>query len=414
MGGDSTTCCPICVRVGSYGQNKTSLASWCSLKMDSIRLKQYVFLHMQRAPWLDWIRFTAAFMVMACHARGSNWVEWNLLLKADQTWSAKTFFSLTRAGMEWVVVFFVLSGFLVGGGVIRKTAERRFNLPQFAVDRASRIWVPLLPALLFSTVVAAICGITTTLGGLAGNLFGLQGVLVDNYGHNEPLWSLSYEIWFYVIAGALAVAITRKSWARLCAVASLIISVAVFTKLSPWLLLCWSIGALAIFTGPRWQPNFAALAGLSLALAGAAISQLQSGTNVAALKGLSGLLPSRDLALLIESIGVAILIGAMVRLPPTAPLMISVECAGPKLAAFSYTLYLTHYPVLSLWEHFAPSKYAELNTGSLLAFGMKIASCIALALAAYHLFESRTDMVRERFRKLSHRTSEGPVGSPRS
>lgn len=382
--------------------------------MDSIRLKQYIFLHMPRAPWLDWIRFTAAFMVMACHARGSNWVEWSLLSKAAQTWSAKTFFFLTRAGMEWVVVFFVLSGFLVGGGVIRKTVERRFNLPHFAVDRASRIWVPLLPALLFSTVVAAICGITTTFGGLTGNLFGLQGVLVDNYGHNEPLWSLSYEIWFYVIAGALAVAITGKKWARLCAVGSLVISVAVFTKLSPWLLLCWSIGALASFTGPRWQPKFAALAGLSLALAGAAISQLQSGTNVVALKGLSGLLPSRDLALILESLGVGILLGAIVRLPPAAPLMTSIEGAGPKLAGFSYTLYLTHYPLLSLWEHFSPVKHTELNAGSLLAFGMKITSCIALALAAYRLFESRTDMVREKLRKLTHRTSANPAGRPRS
>lgn len=26
--------------------------------------------------WLDWLRFVAAFMVVAIHARGNTWVEW--------------------------------------------------------------------------------------------------------------------------------------------------------------------------------------------------------------------------------------------------------------------------------------------------------------------------------------------------
>lgn len=339
-------------------------------------------------------------MVLICHLRGSNWVEWRQLQDTDQTWSAKAFFAITRPGLEWVVVFFVLSGYLVGGSIIRKIAEHRFDLPQFALDRASRIWVPLLPALIFSFVVAAACGIDAPLGDLAGNMLGLQGVIVPIYAHNEPLWSLSYEIWFYVIAGAFAIAVSGKPWARLGAAATLAVSLVIFTKLSPWLLACWAIGAYSAFAESKSAPMIGALSGLSLALVGAGLSQLQSGSMIMGLHDISSLLPSRNIALVFESIGVALVVGSMVRIRPSGRIVASIEGGGPRLVAFSYTLYLTHYPTLSLWEHFGPAKYTSLVAESFFLFGLKLGSCLALALGFYYLFESRTHAVRQWIRQL--------------
>ena len=68
--------------------------------------------------WLDWLRFTAALMVVAIHSRGGTWVEWGRLTEASQTKLVAIFFAITRTGSESVLVFFVLSGFLVGGKVI--------------------------------------------------------------------------------------------------------------------------------------------------------------------------------------------------------------------------------------------------------------------------------------------------------
>ena len=98
--------------------------------------------------WLDWVRFAAAFMVVATHARGSTWVEWGRLPSANQTNPAAVFFALTRAGTEWVTVFFVLSGFLVGGKVLEQVRDGTFSSRDYAFDRISRIWIPLIPALI--------------------------------------------------------------------------------------------------------------------------------------------------------------------------------------------------------------------------------------------------------------------------
>ena len=93
--------------------------------------------------WLDWLRFTAALMVVMVHARGANWVEWGRLEETSRTKLVAVFFALTRTGSEWVTVFFVLSGFLVGGKVLERVAKGTFDLRVYAIDRFSRIWVPL-------------------------------------------------------------------------------------------------------------------------------------------------------------------------------------------------------------------------------------------------------------------------------
>jgi peptidoglycan/LPS O-acetylase OafA/YrhL len=56
------------------------------------------------------------------------------------------FFAATRLGGEAVLLFFVLSGFLVGGRIIRRAKSRTFSLKDYSVDRCSRILLPLIPA----------------------------------------------------------------------------------------------------------------------------------------------------------------------------------------------------------------------------------------------------------------------------
>jgi peptidoglycan/LPS O-acetylase OafA/YrhL len=115
--------------------------------------------------WLDWLRFTAALMVVACHARGGNWVEWGRLDDACQTNFNYVFFAATRAGFEWVIVFFVLSGFLVGGKVLERVGNSTFDVLAYAVDRTSRIWMPLIPALLLTAGIGGYLGHPISVGG---------------------------------------------------------------------------------------------------------------------------------------------------------------------------------------------------------------------------------------------------------
>ena len=66
-----------------------------------------------------------------------------------------------------------------------------------------------------------------------GNLFSLQGICT--YSIIEPLWSLSYEVWFYILMGIISLFFVRQKMVfyKIFAIPLLLICFLVFTKLSP-------------------------------------------------------------------------------------------------------------------------------------------------------------------------------------
>jgi peptidoglycan/LPS O-acetylase OafA/YrhL len=78
------------------------------------------------------------------------------------------------------------------------------------------------------------------------------------------------------------------------------------------------------------------------------------------------------------------------------------------LAAFSYSLYLTHYPVLAMFEGVF-SKADALNVHSVSIFGLKIAICLAAAWLFYFCFERHTAGAR---RYLNRKLVYGETVSP--
>jgi len=99
--------------------------------------------------WLDLIRFLAAFAVMACHFRGAFFVEYTLLPVSQQNPVVFVFYAITRLGFEAVLIFFVLSGLLVGGRTIQRLSSGNFKIRAYVIDRAVRIMLPLISSLLF-------------------------------------------------------------------------------------------------------------------------------------------------------------------------------------------------------------------------------------------------------------------------
>ena len=76
---------------------------------------------------LDLARGLAAVMVMLVHVRPHSFVELGALPPSQQSWPVAIFFAATRLGVEAVLVFFVLSGFLVGGRIIRRAKRGTFS-----------------------------------------------------------------------------------------------------------------------------------------------------------------------------------------------------------------------------------------------------------------------------------------------
>ena len=142
------------------------------------------------------------------------------------------FYSLTGYGHEAVIVFFVLSGYLVGGKVVEQVIDARFDLLKYVIARVSRLYIVYVPAILLTSLIAFLVGSMDLdswyinsasighLGMLASsdvsistlikNLLMLQDLFASVYGQNIPLWSLSYEFWFYVIFPSSAVDVDRK------------------------------------------------------------------------------------------------------------------------------------------------------------------------------------------------------------
>lgn len=92
--------------------------------------------------WLDALRFIAAFMVLLSHARNTFFSAFGDLPADQQNIFSMAFTMFCRMGHEAVVIFFVLSGFLVGGRGVERMHNGTMNVGSYAIDRFSRIYPP--------------------------------------------------------------------------------------------------------------------------------------------------------------------------------------------------------------------------------------------------------------------------------
>ncbi|MFV0281284.1 MAG: acyltransferase family protein [Rhodoblastus sp.] len=122
-----------------------------------------------------------------------------------------------------VVVFFVVSGFLIGGGVLAQAADGKRFLSRYLVDRTVRIYVVLVPALVLTAALDVLgrryfaeTGIydlpiyaeRSGFGVFAANLAGLQDIYAPYFGTDSALWTLSHEYWYYVAFGLCGVSLS--------------------------------------------------------------------------------------------------------------------------------------------------------------------------------------------------------------
>lgn len=113
---------------------------------------------------------------------------------------------LFRFGEEAVILFFLLSGFVINFS-FANTRDKTFRTYFF--KRATRIYIPLLIVMMLGYVMECYDAgevVNAHPVDLLLNLLMLQdisslkpNVVVDPYMHNSPLWSLSYEWWFYMV-----------------------------------------------------------------------------------------------------------------------------------------------------------------------------------------------------------------------
>lgn len=367
---------------------------------------------------LDALRGTAAIGVLASHWRDVFFVNYQQVSHAGP-WKQAAYLA-TGLGHPWVVVFFVLSGYLVGGTVLRKIQAGRWSWSEYTFDRLTRLYAVLIPALFLGGLIDRLglhlFGATGIYGGetgahvfpphvaahltssvLLGNLFFLQAIRFPTFGSNGPLWSLSYEFSYYLACPLVLLTFCRsRSLLQRAKYACLGAMWICFGGRDVFVLgLIWWMGAclhLVPHVRPRARTLRATLLVLGIATTLGTLALCKQANFRAT--GFSHFVPS-DLFLGIVTAALVYLLIACAE-SSVSPLY---RRFAQALARSSYTLYLVHVPALVFLAAWIGQPRWQPESGPLL-IGLGILLLVFLyAQLVYFCFESKTPSLRTRLKE---------------
>ncbi|MDF2454816.1 MAG: acyltransferase family protein [Cytophagaceae bacterium] len=342
--------------------------------------------------WLDLVRFLTAFLVIACHYRGMLFVEYGALPESQQNIITGVVFFFTRLGHEAVLVFFVMSGFLVGGKALERMMNGTVDLKSYSIDRFVRIALPLIASLLIVVVIDLIRQKPLSIIDLVGSLFALQGVLTS-VEFNEPLWSLSYEVWFYILMGCLmCIASVKDRRPLLLSFWILIVVFIVFTKLKPLYLFIWFLGAITyVLPVPQSVKLYKVILLGLLVLCFTILLQATTASRSVNIGVLSFL--NRGVMELLFAISICLFIQHVIQLQPHS-VGVKINAIGTQLAAFSYTLYLVHIPIIRLMLYCGYPVSGSISVYSIVIYFIALLIVLLASYLIYLLFEKQTHRVK--------------------
>lgn len=301
--------------------------------------------------YLDAVRFLAAVLVVLYHT--------------NQRWLIDMPLPMADYGHSAVVVFFVLSGYVISHVTARKDGDLR----SFVVDRATRIYSVALPAVLLTPLLdmAGKALHPAAYDGLAPDDWWPVRVLASLSFTNElwtvsilsfsntPYWSLCYEVWYYAAFAVWSFVSGRRRWLLLAGCA-LVAGIKILL-LAPiwWMGVVLYRSTVLEALAQRWR-------GWPLALLSAAGIVLMHAHGVQ--EQASGLLQSWigdhwHAQLFLSKFFLSdLLLGILVMLH-FAGVRALCECHGLRLgtvagsvrgvAAYTFTLYLFHQPLFLFW-----------------------------------------------------------------
>lgn len=358
-----------------------------------------------RHPVLDLARSVAALLVVAGHLRPLLFVDYGELAAASPFLQA--FYYLTGFAFEAVIVFFVLSGYLVGGAVTE--AREAGFWPGYLLRRLTRLGVVLVPCLI-ATFILNCWGrnsggaefLSGKLGSIllmappvpvaldvttfAGNILFLQTILVPVFGDNRPLWSLANEFWYYLLFPLLYWAFRRRTGVAFGKKAVCIgLALMVLYFMPPTMRLgfvVWCLGVIVFVLNRRYSLSASLRAG---------------GAVVAMLVCFWVFHRSRVSEILDLWLGLAFASVLFFTVRWGLP-FVMFKKAAERLADFSYTLYLSHFSLMAfIWYTFLGAKRVQPTAGALLVYAGVFGLLILYAYGLYWLFERNTPFVRRWF-----------------
>jgi len=275
-----------------------------------------------------------------------------------------------------VICFFYFSGFLIAGSQIRQRSKTKESLSKYLFDRTTRIYVTLIPSLIFVAAIDLLFQrLSLTNTELVANYTSLS-IFIDNiflipsmpYGTMRPVWSLMYEWWIYLLFGGLFHIKSNKILAL-----PLILAGAYYTlKVNAsgeaghiWII--WALGGACAYLQKKitWNTlnhnTLNTLALLFLFAAGWLYFISKNAYNLPA-----GIFLSLFLFVFTNKISYFL------------KLILPLKGVARKMAGFSFTLFLTHYTVLTYTNEFL-----QLSGWTGVVIGFLISNLVAFLIAFF-------------------------------
>jgi peptidoglycan/LPS O-acetylase OafA/YrhL len=294
--------------------------------------------------YLDIVRFLAALMVFIGHAAGMEWT-------GGLFWQAGGY------GDTCVVIFFILSGYVIA--YVTEIKEKSWWV--YGANRIARIWSVVIPALVLTFIIDYI-GVRMAPELYIGrpwfngdnlwlrylvSFFQLQEAWHIGYapGINQPFWSLSYEVFYYLIFGLCMFCSGKTRVILVCCVCAL------GGPLVVALLPLWMIGVYVYRRSGEWKiPRLMAAALFALSLVLLAFSP--SIRQVYSFK----LMGQEVLGRYLDAFAFVMnLIAAHRLLDQDRPLPFILHNAIKKVASTTFVLYLFHRPLMQFFSYAGPA-----------------------------------------------------------
>jgi peptidoglycan/LPS O-acetylase OafA/YrhL len=295
-----------------------------------------------------------------------------------------------------VIFFFVLSGYVILLSVRRMLDTGGFSMRQFAINRMARIYPPFL----LSLVLVWIMAVLTTRGFIvmdpafpAGEFvvgpFAFLRDAVFLFGNgtpvqmiNGPIWSLRLEVACYILTALCAASLGRPLMIRLALIgAALAFAVAILMRLEgAWLaFLAFSAGGMAALR-PRDAER--------LPVIGLGVTTVAAGALAFSLTGaFAGKYEPHWSYNLFQIMAVMLAVSLMVKSESGPSPGQQLASRFHPLADASYTLFITHYPVMICLAAVWPEP--DGAAGRILMIIVLVVSAFLFAIPAARIVEQQ-------------------------
>jgi peptidoglycan/LPS O-acetylase OafA/YrhL len=306
--------------------------------------------------FLDLARWIAALAVLLGHA--AVLAQISDIMVAPHGPGVYAWWFLTAFSHQAVLVFFVISGFLVGGDVLRKRRRSESFLLDYYINRFSRIYVVMIPALAFGFIIDSIGRRIFPSSGIydapffegiynPANIFWAllqqQSIWTTQAGTNGPLWSLACEMWYYVTFPLLLLPLSdaysrRVRWAAFMVGAAAVVFMAIPKSFFLFGYFAWIAGALMrIAPRPAIRSTL-----LSLGLFLVTITVVRLAVRGPLLAAHPILATLADMAVTAAFVNLLLTL----RYCEKDRLFAKLRPIHRRLSDFSYSLYATHAPIV--------------------------------------------------------------------